>query len=211
MAAIAALPIKSGLQANYNALTRDPNTLYITSDTKRLYYGDILLSENWVVDNFVKEITFDPATYIFTITYCDDTTSTINLTLSSIVKGASYSSSTHKLTITFANNSTVDIDLTDLVDIYTVDSTNTVAMDITDGEITSNVKISATGGNTISAKADGIFADKLKPIPLDEIVIGNTTDIKSSGKKIITEIATATDVNIPTAKAVVDALQIGTF
>jgi hypothetical protein len=61
-------------QAQYNALgAKDSETLYFTSDTKRLYKGADLIS------NAVAGLSFDSSTFIVTATNVDGTTAQISL------------------------------------------------------------------------------------------------------------------------------------
>ncbi|MDR1153541.1 MAG: hypothetical protein LBL04_02425, partial [Bacteroidales bacterium] len=61
-------------QAQYNALgSKDSETLYFTSDTKRLYKGADLIS------NAVAGLSFDSTTFIVTATNVDGTTAQVSL------------------------------------------------------------------------------------------------------------------------------------
>jgi len=71
------LPIVKGMQATWDGLIPDPNKIYITTDTKRIYLGSILLAENWVAANPLINVT--QVNDIITFTFLDATTKTISL------------------------------------------------------------------------------------------------------------------------------------
>lgn len=63
-------------QAQYNALsTKDAGTLYLTTDTKRIYKGTVQYSSG----TGVAGLSYNSSTDTFTITYADGTTGTIDL------------------------------------------------------------------------------------------------------------------------------------
>ena len=78
-------------QAQYNALgTKDAGTLYFTTDTKRIYKG----VSQYGSGAGIAGLSYDSATDVFTITYADGTTGTIDLSaefsakLNASLKGA---------------------------------------------------------------------------------------------------------------------------
>ena len=60
---------------------------------------------------------------------------------------------------------TFEVDIHDLVDVYMVDDTDTISMNISGNIITSNVKISEDKDNLIELKDDGLFVQKYKTFP----------------------------------------------
>lgn len=69
------------------------------------------------------------------------------------------------IVLTIANQEEpIYVNAKDLVDVYTVADTSTVDMTITGTEIKADVKISAEAGNSLVAKADGLYV-KASPLP----------------------------------------------
>lgn len=77
------------------------------------------------------------------------------------------------IVLTIANQEApIYINAKDLVDIYDVDNTSTIAMSIDNSnKITADVKISAEAGNSLVAKTDGLYVNAPKlPDSADEVV-----------------------------------------
>ena len=83
----------------------------------------------------------------------------VDLDLERFVKSASYDAKTHKITLVFNDEKNpIEIDVADLVDTYTAGAdTTTVHVDITENAVTASVKVSATEGNLIETKEDGLY------------------------------------------------------
>ena len=217
------LPILQGTKASYNALeTKQSNAIYILNDVtneNNLFLGTLPIGKG-ATGKVVKLVEFDDETNVFTFTYTDDTTTTVDLVLESVIKNVDYSQATHKLTLTLVNGSETEIDLSDLVDIYTSGNSDSVAVSIAEGVITANVKISDTAGNAIAVEAGkGLFVNISAKMNLVAGAIENNItafgiggQVKDSGKAFVTSIdSAATDNQIPTAAAVKNSLVIGSF
>ena len=84
----------------------------------------------------------------------------VNLDLERFVKGGEYNAATKKITLYFddAKTDKVEIDAASLVDIYTGASTSTADVTVSkDNKISVAVKASATEGNLVQVKEDGIY------------------------------------------------------
>jgi hypothetical protein len=148
-----------GLQAAYDALSaKDAGTLYLVTDTPAIYLGATKLA-NLTSDsgggNPLKDIAFDTATQTFTFTYEDNSTKTVDLVLESVLQSVTYDKTTKKMTLTVVGGSTTEIDLTDLVDAYTVESTDTISLTLNAGKITADAKISTDANNGLAKGTDG--------------------------------------------------------
>lgn len=162
------LPIKQGTQAAYTALeTKDASTLYITTDTGNLYFGDIKLTGQVDKANPIVNTTFDEETQKFTFTKLDGTTQEVDLVLESVVQSFQYDKTTHKCTVTTVSGSTTQIDLTDLIGAVSGKATTTTTTTVTDGEIGVDVKVSEDESNAIELKADGLYVNKSLTAGLD--------------------------------------------
>lgn len=113
----------------------------------------------------------------------------IALDVERFVKSGEYDTVTQTIILYFDDDKTdkVVIPASDLVDVYTVESSSTVALSMESNKITGSVKISGESGNVVQAKADGIYVT----IPevdfsgviskLDDPVAGNVPMIASDG------------------------------
>jgi hypothetical protein len=151
---------KSFNQAQYDAATKDPGTLYFVSDTKRLYLGADLWSET------VEIVSALPATGTANTLYVVETATNIQLSLGTgtaaykplaavpagvVVTDVTFNSTTQEFTFTFSDATTKTVDLV----LETVFSninynTTTQALDLTkvDGTVVS-VPISGLLGAAI--------------------------------------------------------------
>lgn len=136
----------------------------------------------------VMDVAYDAAAQKFTITYADDSTSDIelknlitgaayngetgdftftvangeaivvNTPKENFLSAATFDEASHILTLTLVDGTTVPVDLKELVDTYTVNSTATVELAMSEtGEITANVKKSEAEGNILVLNEDGLF------------------------------------------------------
>lgn len=97
----------------------------------------------------------------------------------------------------------VRIKATDLIDVYEVESTGTLALTLTDKKISGSVKLSADNGNMIAAKEDGLYVgsdtnkmDKVPgAIPDTIAVFDDQGNVVSTGKTL-DELASNTNVYV---------------
>lgn len=91
----------------------------------------------------------------------------IELDVERFVQSGEYDSANKKIILYFdaAKTDKVEIPVADLVDTYTAEDTNTVAMSVSNNKFTANVKVSGKAGNALSAVSgdsaanNGLFVD----------------------------------------------------
>ena len=120
-------------------------------------YADTTTSE-LALKNLLTGAAYNAETAEFTFTVANGETVKFNIPKENFLSTATFDEATHVLTLTLVDGTEVPVDLKELVDTYTVKSTATVelAMSAT-GEITANVKKSATEGNALVLNEDGLF------------------------------------------------------
>lgn len=138
-------------------------------------------------DNVVKNIEYNNYNQAFTVTYTNDSTST--LTLLELLTGVSYNSNTgdftftvangedivintpkenflqsatydkvtHILTLTLTDGTEVNVNLEELIDVYAVEDTATIDLILENNIIKANIKKSATEKNALVLNDDGLF------------------------------------------------------
>ena len=85
----------------------------------------------------------------------------INLPVEQFLSAAAYDEATHILTLTMTDNTTFDVDLADLIDTYNGVENSAIKVDITDGSVEAELKISAAVGNILKINEDGLYAGEL--------------------------------------------------
>lgn len=105
------------------------------------------------------------------------------------VESGKYNSATKELEITMNEGTVVKIPVADLLSSYTAGSSNTTTTSITEGVISTAVKISTLPGNVLKAQSDGlsVILDKVVDgeTQVDQIIIGKSDGgIKASGYKL---------------------------
>lgn len=134
---------------SYNKETQKITVTFGDKTTKELTLEDLLTGAS-----------YNGETGDFTFTKANGEPVVVNTPKENFLSDVQYDGTTKIITFTMANGSTFEVNISDLIDIYTVKSTNSVEMSIVDGnQISSNVKISDTNNNIISVKDDGIFAE----------------------------------------------------
>ena len=113
-----------------------------------------------VANSMVKDITFDEATGIFTITSLDGTTKTVDTKLEKVATNFSYDYETQKLKLTLLDGTEQEIDMSTLISQYEFADTSTIGFTVgNEGKITAIVK-------------DGsVTEDKLQPNFLADIKV----------------------------------------
>ena len=115
---------------------------------------------------------------------------TVNLALEKFVKSGEYDPIEKKIILYFddAKTDKVEIPVGDLVDTYTVESTDTVTLTMIANKITAAVNISAEEGNSLVAKADGLYVPTVdisgKMDKVADAVSGNILITDENGQAI---------------------------
>lgn len=145
--------------------------------------------KNTPLPNYIKNVEFIESDYKLIFTYTNNTKYEIDLPIENLVKNASYQNNI--LTITFTNDTVVNIPLTDLIDIYTVENTNTINLELINNKIKANLNesllnkinviITNGSGNNYLAN-DGTY----KPIDLSNYapntIIGELANLNTTNK-----------------------------
>lgn len=171
------------------------------------------------IDGFVTGAAYNGSTGVLSFQVEGGTAIDINLPKENFVSGGSYDTETHEIVLTLTQGGEVRIPATDLVDVYTVKSTNSVNMTMTDNEISAEVKISATAGNLLKVNEDGLFAqetdisgkiDKVAAAKAGEIVIAKADGhVETSGYVAGTAAISATpNANTLATEAAVSAIKV---
>lgn len=111
------------------------------------------------LEELLTGASYDGETGNFTFTKANGEPVVVNTPKENFLSDVQYDGITKIITFTMSSGATFEINVSDLIDVYTVKSTNSVDMSIENGnEISSNVKVSTTDGNIISVKTDGLYA-----------------------------------------------------
>ena len=133
----------------YNKTTQKITVTFGDTTTKILTLEELLTGAS-----------YDGETGNFTFTRANGEPVVVNTPKENFLSDVQYDGTTKVITFTMSSGATFEINVSDLIDVYTVKSTNSVDMSIENGnEISSNVKVSTTDGNIISVKTDGIYAE----------------------------------------------------
>ena len=153
------------------------------------------------LEELLTGASYDGETGDFTFTKSNGEPVVVNTPKENFLSDVQYDGTTKIITFTMSSGATFEVNVSDLIDVYTVKSTNSVDMSITEGgQISSNVKVSATDGNIISVETDGIYAkhqDISHLATKDEVNTGLNTKVDTTtftnelAKKVDTAIYTA--------------------
>lgn len=133
----------------YNKTTQKITVTFGDKTTKILTLEELLTGAS-----------YDGETGNFTFTKANGEPVVVNTPKENFLSDVQYDGTTKIITFTMSSGATFEVNVSDLIDIYTVKSTNSVEMSIENGnEISSNVKVSTTDGNIISVKTDGVYAE----------------------------------------------------
>lgn len=87
------------------------------------------------VNGCINSITFDSDTGVFTISFVNGTSTTINTALEKVVTNFTYNSSTQSLVLTLADGSTQSISLAEFITQYEFEDTDTIGFTVTNGKV----------------------------------------------------------------------------
>ena len=97
------------------------------------------------LSRLIKNISVDEQTGVITITYYNNTTSTIQTTLNKIAINFAYDFNTQRLLLTLNDGTVVPVSLADLIQINEFDDTSTVDFTVTNGRVSAIVPLGSIG------------------------------------------------------------------
>lgn len=97
------------------------------------------------LSKLIKNIGVDEQTGVITITYYNNTTSTIQTTLNKIAINFAYDFNTQRLLLTLNDGTVVPVSLADLIQINEFDDTPTVDFTVTNGRVSAIVPLGSIG------------------------------------------------------------------
>ena len=180
----------------YNKTTQKITVTFGDKTTKILTLEELLTGAS-----------YDGETGNFTFTKANGEPVVVNTPKENFLSDVQYDGTTKVITFTMSSGATFEVNVSNLIDVYTVKSTNSVEMSIENGnEISSNVKVSATDGNIISVKTDGVYAkhqDISHLATKDEVNTGLATKVDTTMfTNELAKKADKTDVETELAKKV---------
>ena len=111
------------------------------------------------LEELLTGASYDGDTGNFTFTKANGESVVVNTPKENFLSDVQYNGETKTITFIMTSGATFEVNVSDLIDVYTVKSTNSVSMNITStGEISSDVKISSDEDNIISIETDGLLA-----------------------------------------------------
>ena len=134
------------------AYTEDTNTLSVS-----MADGN---TETIPMNNVAADLVYDKDTGKLQVKNASGTAigSGINLDLERFVSAASYDHDTRTITLSFNSGDPLTIDVGDLVDTYTAENTNSIAMSVSGNKFTASVRIdSVNANNMLVENADGLY------------------------------------------------------
>ena len=97
------------------------------------------------LSSLIKNIGVDEQTGVITISYYNNTTSTIQTTLNKIAINFAYDFNTQRLLLTLNDGTVVPVSLADLIQINEFDDTSTVDFTVTNGRVSAIVPLGSIG------------------------------------------------------------------
>ena len=97
------------------------------------------------LSRLIKNIGVDEQTGVITITYYNNTTSTIQTTLNKIAINFAYDFNTQRVLLTLNDGTVVPVSLADLIQINEFDDTSTVDFTVTNGRVSAIVPLGSIG------------------------------------------------------------------
>lgn len=141
----------------------------------RVIEMDVTKLDKATANKMVKSITFADATGIFTITYLDGTTATIDTKLEKMAVNFSYDATKEKLILTLIDGTTQEVDLSKLINNYDFSNDGSVNFTIVNGKVKGDIK-------------DGsVTAEKLQPNYLADVTVQATTASNSAQNALVSE------------------------
>ena len=137
-----ATPISAGnLNKMDNAILRIDEAAYTAINTK---------ANQTTVNGCINNVAFESTTGVFTITFVNGSTVTINTALEKVVTNFTYNSATQSLVLTLEDGSTQNISLAEFITQYEFEDTATIDFSVTDGKVSAIVKNGSITGEKLN-------------------------------------------------------------
>lgn len=156
--------------------TSETGNILVVDETKGLYA--------------TLDFSYSAETQKLSLTGSNGFSKEVNLAIPAVVSSGAYDAANNEIVLTFTDGSTVKIPARDLIDEWKVASTATLELireSAGEGNIDyvlkGNVKVSAESGNTLVAKADGLYvaATDLSGLTARVVALENTVGNADSG------------------------------
>lgn len=163
-------------QVSAKVATSETGNILVVDETKGLYA--------------TLDFSYSAETQKLTLTGSNGFSKEVNLAIPAVVSSGAYDAANNEIVLTFTDGSTVKIPARDLIDEWKVASTATLELireSAGEGNIDyvlkGNVKVSAESGNTLVAKADGLYvaATDLSGLTARVVALENTVGNAESG------------------------------
>lgn len=166
-----------------------------------LTYGDNKTKELLLKD-LITNVEYDGATGKFTFTRANNATPIeVTTPVENFLSAAAYNAETHELELTLESGDVVKVNLEDLIDVYTVKSSKSVALAMNGNEITADVVLSTDENNQLVLKENGLFVAKTD-------LSGYYTKAEVDTKvKEVDDKVTALDTRVTAAEGEIDKIQ----
>ena len=176
--------------AGVNVDSSDVNTPKISAKVATSETGNILVVDETKGLYATLDFSYSAETQKLSLTGSNGFSKEVNLAIPAVVSSGSYDAANNEIVLTFTDGSTVKIPARDLIDEWKVASTATLELireSAGEGNIDyvlkGNVKVSAESGNTLVAKADGLYvaATDLSGLTARVVALENTVGNADSG------------------------------
>jgi hypothetical protein len=102
------------------------------------------------VNGCINEISFEKTTGVFTISFVDGTSTTINTALEKVVTNFTYDATLQSLVLVYEDGSTENISLADFITQYEFEDSDTIAYSVTGGKVRSAIKNGSITGEKLN-------------------------------------------------------------
>ena len=176
--------------AGVNVDSSDVNAPKISAKVATSETGNILVVDETKGLYATLDFSYSAETQKLSLTGSNGFSKEVNLAIPAVVSSGSYDAANNEIVLTFTDGSTVKIPARDLIDEWKVASTATLELireSAGEGNIDyvlkGNVKVSAESGNTLVAKADGLYvaATDLSGLTARVVALENTVGNADSG------------------------------
>ena len=128
----------------------------VESQSLNLQYGDGSI-EDILLKDILTNVEYDSQTGDFIFSRANGEDISINTPKENFLSDVSYDPYKNTITFKMVNGSTFDVDLTDLIEIYTTEDTDSIDMNISENKIFANIKVSDNDGNRVQIDNKGLY------------------------------------------------------